>query len=442
MRTLIKIAILAVPLSVLVFTNAIASPVVSPVPTALVGGVYRIGTNLGRQDFFGCCGGNYMQNMFDNPGFEQPTDGHLGRAASGATAGAFTDSTDGGEATGFWVGANLSVRTGLSAGDTMVVTAYTHGGAYTVGTCKNSAGGSITCPTLEAGAAFSEVLISGTVGGFGNSSNIVGGWRSLDNGFSSLSTADKFDGNGSLAISVADGNSHSVTAAWDTTGATLLGGVCSNDNVTPCTAANQTTDCGSGNSCLLAPQAGPWHPVVGNFEISLYAKGASTSTGTPQLSMTLARPGGTNVSHTWTLTNDAAWHQYTYSFTGTDTLASAQNLLQFTLAGTNGSAEASATIYVDDIYLGKTTTSTTGFRPEMITTLQTINPGSLRYGANPQLAVGDAGYEGLPNCVAGNSGPNTIGSCDQLHGPAFITGGVPDNGWTFSAADVYPLAGN
>jgi len=44
----------------------------------------------------------------------------------------------------------------------------------------------------------------------------------------------------------------------------------------------------------------------------------------------------------------------------------------------NGSAEAGATIYVDDIYLGKPAASTTGFRTELINTLSTMNVGSLR----------------------------------------------------------------
>ena len=101
------------------------------------------------------------------------------------------------------------------------------------------------------------------------------------------------------------------------------GGVCSDDNVTACTMANESIDCGGSNTCLTAPQAGPWHPVVGAFEISFYAMGSGTSAGTPQVSVS-AWPdtGGTNVSHTFTLTNDGNWHQYVYPFTGTDTAAS------------------------------------------------------------------------------------------------------------------------
>jgi len=413
--------------------TATSTAQVASTPMALVGGVYRMGANLGGQDFNGCCGGNYMQNLFDNPGFEPPTDGHTIVVGGGATSSSFGDTKDSGAATGYWVGAKASVRTGPAAGTTFTITGFTAGGSYTFGTCSPS------CPTLTAGVGVTEVLTSVNIGGnlCGNTSNVLGGWAAND-AKSCYSTAAAFDGQGSLAINVADGSSHSVRYGWDTSVTT--GGVCSNDNVTPCTAANQTADCGGSNTCLLAPEAGPWHPIVGSFEVSLYAKGSVTSTGAPQVSFTLIRSAGTNVNHTWTLTNDGAWHQYTYSFTGTDTTASAQNLMLFTLAGKNNTAESGATIYVDDIYLGKTTASATGFRPEMVTTLQAINPGSLRYGDYQQLGTNDAGYEGPSGCTPGNSGPNTTGTCDLLHGPSYING-LGGGGWVFAASDAYALDG-
>ena len=140
--------------------------------------------------------------------------------------------------------------------------------------------------------------------------------------------------------------------------------MCSNDDVTPCTVANENTDCGGSNTCLFAPYSGPWHPVVGSFEVAFYALASSTSTGTPQVSFTLSRSDGVNASHTWTLTNDGNWHQYTYTFTGNDTSTGAQNPMTFTLTSSNGSAEA-GDIYVDDIYLGKAAASATGFRKSL-----------------------------------------------------------------------------
>ena len=142
--------------------------------------------------------------------------------------------------------------------------------------------------------------------------------------------------------------------------------------------------------------------------------------------------------HTFTLTNDGNWHQYVYPFTGTDTAASAQTAMVFTLTGSNQAAETGATIYVDDIYLGKTTTSATGFRSEVMTTLQAINPGSLRYANYQQLGTNDSGYEGTSGCTPGNSSPSTTGTCDYQHGPAYINGS--GGTWTFAGADTYPLA--
>ena len=52
-----------------------------------MGGVNRMGVNLGQQDLFGAA--DFMQNMFDNPGFEPPTDGHLIMVGSGATSSSF-----------------------------------------------------------------------------------------------------------------------------------------------------------------------------------------------------------------------------------------------------------------------------------------------------------------------------------------------------------------
>ena len=235
---------------------------------------------------------------------------------------------------------------------------------------------------------------------------------------------------------MADGGSHAVHYGWDYTITT--GGVCSDDNVTPCTIANESSDCGSGNTCSIASQI-PWHPVKGSFEIAFYALAANSSAGTPAVEVSLVRvPSGVKVSHTFTLTNDSAWHQYVYTFTGTDTDTSVGNLI-FTLTGTNGSAETSATIYIDDIYLGKTENSTTGFRDEVINTLKAINPGSLRYLTYLSLLTNDAGLEGKSGCTPGQGAPDTPGTCDFQHGAHYMNG-TNAGEWLFSAADMYPLA--
>jgi hypothetical protein len=185
--------------------------------------------------------------------------------------------------------------------------------------------------------------------------------------------------------------------------------------------------------------------VVGSFEIAFYAKALNTSAGTPQVTTKLVRNNvGTLLNHTFTLTNDGAWHQYSFNFTGADTAASVQQNLVLTLTASNGSAETGATVYVDDAYLGKTTSSATGFRNEVVTTLQTMNPGSLRYMIPQTLGGSYPVYQGQSSCTWGGGSPDTPGGCDFEHGPIEGTAGSDTGGifggWYFSPTDLYPLA--
>jgi hypothetical protein len=400
--------------------------------TAATSSVNRVGVNIGGAYGNAEDDSNIMQNLLYNPGFEPPSDGHLIQIASGATSSSFKDSKDSGAATGYWIGAKASVRTGAAAGTTFTITGFTAGGSYTFGSCSPS------CPTLSAGVGVTEVLTSTSIGG-NISTNVIGGWQANDaNG--SLSTAQAYEGQGSLAINVADGNSHTVHWQVDNQGTT--GGVCSDDNVTPCTVANQAADCGGSNTCLTAPQAGPWHPVVGSWEIAFYAAADSTTSGTPTVTVQLLRNSGWTVSHTFTLTNDGAWHQYVYPFTGTDTAASAPNSLRLNITGSNSAAESGATIYVDDAYVGKAENSPSGFRNEVLTTLGTMNVGSIRYMIPDTLGGSDANFEGQSSCTPGGGTPDQAGTCDMLKGPQYIGGSSSNlNGaWFFSSTDMYPLA--
>ena len=239
------------------------------------------------------------------------------------------------------------MRTGAAAGDQFTITGFTAGGSYTFGICLSATGGSIPCPTLAAKTGVTEILTSVDVGG-NISRGVIGGWAANDR-HSALSTARAYDGKGSLAIDVADGSNHAVHYEWDHT--QTDGGVCSNDNVTPCTSANQNNDCGGSGTCLLAPQI-PWHPIKGSFEIAFYALASNTSAGSPGVEVQLTRGGGVDVRHIFRLINDGSWHHYVYDFTGTDTAKSA-GILIFTLTGTSGSAQTGATIYIDDIYSGQ-----------------------------------------------------------------------------------------
>jgi hypothetical protein len=407
-----------------------------------VGGVYRIGVNTGESDNnFGP--GAFTANMFDNPGFEPPSLGHLIIVASGATGGSFTDiSDDAFENNINWVGAKASVRTGASAGDQFTVTGYSAGGQYSFGSCQNASGGSIACPTLEQGAAVAEVKTDTTFLGGMNGSGPTGSWWAQD-GNCGYSTAQAFDGSSAMSCDVSDGGSHAVKYLWDYAIPVNpgTGGVCSNDNVTPCTGAEQAIDCGVGNSCLLAPEAGPWHPVKGPFELAFYAKAVSNST--PQVNVSLVRPGGVNMSHSFSLSNDGNWHQYVYNFTGGDGgWSGGQNAqsLVFTMSVSNGSAGSGANVYIDDAYLGKQAASGTGFRSEFISTMQALNPGSIRLMGGGTMSANRSGLEGMSGCTPGQgAGPDAPGTCDFQHGAVSGTH-IGGGQWIYSSADLYPLA--
>jgi hypothetical protein len=409
-----------------------ATPVDSATPVGVVAStpamtnVNRIGVNMGSQGQY--AESDFMQNMLDNPGFELGQECGL-FIVSNASPSGFTSSNDNGEATGFWDGAPASVRTGASAGTTFTIGKFTAGGTFT---CAGS------CPTLTPSSGKGGDATGGSVAICQSGNNVAmnstsaGSWG-LRSGVS-ISTAQKYEGKSSIAYNVDDGASHTAWFGWDTT--VYGGGVCSTDRTTPCTVANQSQDCGSDNTCLTAPYSGPWHPVVGSFKISLYALAVNSSS--PTVSISLARSGGTNVSHTFTLTNDGNWHRYEYGFTGTDTAASAQNVLMYTQSASNGSPASGATIYVDDAYVGRAEGSSTGFRDEVLTTLRTLNPGSLRYMIPLTLDQDDANFEGPSNCTPGAV---VAGSCDFLKGPSTIlTHGLSGWSWSFASQDLYPLA--
>ena len=428
---------------------ASTSPTNQVTSAPFVTGVYRVGVNTGPNDSIGP--GDFMANMFDNPGFEPTTESHLIIIGKEATSSTFSDVSDPSRGGGyaptkysadFWNGAKASVRTGAAAGDQFTITGYTSDGSYTFGSCQDATGGAISCPTLAAGDAVAENQMNPTIwGGVQTGGGTAGNWYTSDASVN-YTTAVHYDGVGSLAMNVADGGSRKINFIWDHGGSLTKGGVCANDNVTPCTAPNRSTDCGAGNTCLLAPQAGPWHPVKGPFELAFYALASNTSSGAPQVSFSLVRVGGVRASNTFTLTNDGAWHQYIYTFTGNDSgWAGGQNEheMLFTLTSSNGNAEAGATIYIDDAYLGKQDASSTGFRPEFVTTMRAINPGSIRLMGAGTMAANRFALEGLSGCKPGQGAPDTPGTCDFQHGSATAanTGGGQ---WTYSSADLYPLA--
>jgi hypothetical protein len=377
---------------------------------AVATNVLRIGLNMNQQSQYDDRA--YLQNYLDNPGFEQAMQGHVILVGANPTSGSFTDTNDvyGPEPNGFWNGVTASVRTGISAGRTFEISRYMAGGKYT---CSED------CPTLAQGDIIGETISNASLG-YVAGSTLPGNWliNNSDSGIT-LTTAQKYEGASSLSFDVHDGDPHSVWFGLDTSSGSV--GVCSNNRVTLC---QTSTDCG-GNICRMAPYY-PWHPIKGSLRMSIYARAVGTN-GTPSVTLAIARQNSSwgSVSHTFHLTQDGAWHRYSYNFTGADQ-ATDTKILSFTIRVQNGDAQSGAKIYVDNAFVGPRTGAAGGFRKEVLTTLQTLNPGILRYTVPQALAQTDAYFEGT----------------DYQKGPSSDWSGSGNVfSWYFSPKDMYAVAG-
>jgi len=376
--------------------------------TALLSNASRIGVNMDEQSQYDARA--YLQNYLDNPGFEQAMVGHVVVVGSNPSSAGFTDINDPYDAvaTGFWNGITASVRTGASAGATFKIASYTEGGSYT---CTGG------CPSLVAGDVIGETE-SNTSIGFNLGAWLPGYWSILNSDAGvTLSTAQHFDGASSVSFDVHDGASHGVNFGGDSSISSV--GTCSNNSVTLCSS---NSDCSSG-TCRKAPYY-PWHPFTGPMSMSIYALASNTS-GTPTVTLQASRSGSSwgSVSHTFNLTQDGAWHQYVWNFTGAD-VASDTGIWFFTVTAQSGAATG-AKIYVDDAFLGPTTGASGGFRTDVLTTLKTLNPGTLRYMYPPGLSQTDAYFEGN----------------DYQKGPPNDYSVGANIMWIFSLKDMYALAG-
>ena len=386
-------------------TAALSPAVVST--TAALSDSMRIGVNMDSQSQYD--GQAYLQNFLDNPGFEPAMLGHVIIVGSSPTSSGFADTNDGNAFSGdLWNGVTASVRSGVSAGHTFTIAKYTTGGTYT---CASA------CPSLAAGDIIGET-INNTAISYSSGHYLPGNWgiEDSDTGIA-LSTTQHYAGASSLMFDVHDGNRHSVEFGMDNFKASV--GTCSKDSVTFC---QTSSDCGRG-TCNKAPTY-PWHPVSGSMSMSVYAL-ATDARGKPTLTLLVSRVGSSwaNVSHTFNLTQDGAWHQYVYNFTGADKSSDTDELI-FKVIAQSGSA-AAGKIYVDNAFLGPAASPTVAaWRNEVFTTLQTLNPGTLRYMNGPGLSSNDSYFEGN----------------DYVRGSA--TSGTGGNStWTFSLSDMYAMAG-
>ena len=368
----------------------------------------RIGVNMDEQSQYDARA--YLQNYLDNPGFEQAMVGHVIVVGASPSAAGFSDINDPYDAvaTGFWNGVTASVRTGPSAGATFKVAGYTAGGSYT---CSGG------CPALVAGDLIGETESNPAIG-FNPGAWLPGYWSILnsDSGVT-LTTAQHYDGASSVSFDVHDGNAHAIDFGGDSSVSSV--GTCSSN---PATLCSSNADCGAG-TCQKSPTY-PYHPFTGPMTMSVYALAAGTS-GTPTVTLQASREGSSwgSISHTFDLTQDGNWHQYVYNFSGPDQ-ASDTGIWFFTATAQSGAATG-AKIYVDDAFMGPATGGAGGFRSEVVSTLKTLNPGTLRYMYPPGLSQTDAYFEGN----------------DYQKGPPNDYSVGANIMWIYSLKDMYALAG-
>lgn len=112
-----------------------------------------------------------------------------------------------------------------------------------------------------------------------------------------------------------------------------------------------------------------YFPINGSWKFNIWTEAVSATA--PSCTATLTRGLTTYFTSTWT--PSSTWAQTTVNFTGADTTSTVMNQVQLALtcSGSSGS------ILVDDGYLGSSKTTTT-WRKQLTSVLQTLNPGILR----------------------------------------------------------------
>jgi hypothetical protein len=440
--------VVLLPVLWLVPSNVFAATVSS---TASVMNVPRAGANMSNEAYYQSA---ISANLFQNPGFEFPQFG-IAIPVSTATSTSFTNSiTPTGDSAGFWDKAACTVRVGVcSDGSNNFCWSNTNSpstGGCTSGTCNagatftlsnfSSSSGTDTftcsgsCPTLHAPAASSQsgsrnadvigcrVTVQNPTAwsNWGNMQNWDNPWTQSNTSNVFTTTAQAYQGNSSLEIN-GTGGAHGISYLWDNV-TTSAPAICSSHPEDICTV---NSDCSSGDTCNIGnnqPYAS--HPIVGSgWQFSFYAYDP-TSGGATSCTASLARSGGNNdFDHTFRLTANSTWTQYSFSFTGADAAGQSGDLnFDFTCAG--------GIVYIDNMFLGKTSDQTGAVRNEIVQDLQAMNVGSIRWGgwASP--------FSGNVVSAIQATSSDYIGGVPV--GPT-ETSGIQDTG-EFTFADVVGLA--
>jgi hypothetical protein len=423
--------------------------------TAAVMNVPRAGVNLSNESYYTSA---IAANLFQNPGFEFPQFG-IAIPVSSASSTKFTTSINPTrDPAGFWDNAVCSVRVGVcSDGSNNFCwsngTSASDGGCSNGGICNagtnfslsdfSSASGTDTytcsgsCPALhgpdsvsDAQRALHNVDVVGCRVAIQNPSS----WANLgrmgrwDNPWTPSNTddvfvtrADAYQGNSSLKIN-GTGGAQGITYLWDNA-STAAPSICTSHPRHICTV---NSDCPSDDTCNIGntpPYAS--HPIVGRgWKFSFYAFVLSSS-GATSCTASLSRwRGNTSFSHTFILTAKDTWIKHSYRFTGGDTAAKQSRDLTFRFSCTGG------IVYIDNIFLGKTSDRTGAFRNEIVHDLQAMNVGTIRWGGYASPFSG--------NVVSATQAISSDYIGGVPVGPS-ETSGVQDTG-EFTFADVVGLA--
>ncbi len=321
-----------------------AQTIVNVSNTTLQKGMKRVGINLGGHNYYDQ---PILKNLaMTNPGFS-PT---LYRSIIGCVSGSTTSCTDqafySGQITGFWPnGAAISVLYGPAAGCSTTVSSYYGPSGGAGGTFYFAA------PCSAAIDNTTWLLVSTTIGP-GNANNngtTLAGWWTKTGGGGSV-TLESSDIPVSSSVQAADVFAPS-SSAW--------------------AALTQYFDTESTGRSFLN--------LSGTFQIQFKAK-ARGGSGVVSVNLKRASASSPYYSGSTTLTN--SWAQYNLSFTAAETGQQSGSVeLDF---GTNWTADE---FLIDDVQVIQTGTSpsnSTVFRDEVLTTLQNLKPGVIRFWANQE----------------------------------------------------------
>ena len=322
----------AVLLALAFFTANAQTTNIAIGPSALQPSVKRFGINLGTADYFDA--GQITKNLaFRNPGFEGEIYNSTIRCVSGTTITCIDDNPISVWPSGFWNGATFEIISGAAQGRTGTISTYTGSNGTTGGTFTFSAGGVVP-------ATGNYMIVRMTVPG-----NAAAGWWPTTSG------------NGAITTNTSDlppGTTGLQTAALSAPGA----------NDTAALAAH--FDGHVGRSFLL---------LNGTFQLSFEAKGTG---GSNAIALNLQRYLQTTYLNQTVPLSDS-WATYTLTFTAAE---SGSNLNTVIL---NFSTVGQDSFLLDNVSLTQTDSNPanpTAFRDPVVNTLQSLQPGVLRFWAS------------------------------------------------------------